>query len=259
MDLLTALEKKLITAEAVSNGRNSEECANVRIKNLTGEKIQLRIPPGTLLNSSDNSEQDLLITRPTDIMVDRFQGVTVPAYGFCCQADNGLPSEGHSFGIEKCSNENLQKMANYLAEKPYDPSLQQAAIWSVSNDHSIGGIYGDNENECAELRKFTADLLKQPVPFYDVDYGYELNTEFVYAPKTLEGTMQYQLTREGKASLGIYDPSGNLFHVFYTDQRMDWGYYTQSFKFTATGMDPGDYTVVLVVDGRKVNQQTIRI
>lgn len=259
IDVFTALEKKMISLDAKSEGLNSENCAKLTIRNLTSDKLQLTIPAGTLLNTNTDSEQDILMTKPAQIFVENHATSSTPAYGFCCQASNGVPEKGGTFAVQKCMNPELVKLAEYLSANEFEPLLQQGAIWAVSDKHSVGGIYGDNRVQCKKLREFTAGLLKQPVPFYDVDYGYQLNEEYNYNPKTLQGNLQYRLNSPGKATLAIYRPDGNLYHIFYSDKYLDWGYYTQNFRFTATGMESGEYQVKLTIDGEVISKQSIII
>ena len=257
VDVFTALQKKWIEVKAISNGLNSEECASLNIRNLSGKLLQVSMPAGTVLNSSDNAYQDILVTKPEDVFVDAGKTVTENAYGFCCQASNGIAGEGEGFSVEKCSNEKLLKLSEHLALNKYDPELEQSAIWAVSDQHSVGGIYNDNKPQCEKLRKFTADLLGQKVPFYDVDYGYELNTPFVYEPKTLEGNMSYALNESGRASLKIYAPDGSLFQTFYENKYMQSAFFTQHFRYTATDMMAGEYKVKLTVNGKLISEQSI--
>jgi hypothetical protein len=257
--LLDAVRERWITLEAQSTGGNSEECVTLKIKNTSGKPLQLTVEPATVFNTEDNSDQDIVVTRPTDVLVQAGQTTTAKAFGFCCQASNGLSNEGDRMIAEACKSPKLAETARYLAAKKYDPDLQQHAIWAVSDNHSIGGIYSDNRLQCDDLRGFTAGLLGQPVPNYDLDYGYELNTPFVFAPKTLSGSMQYKVIKPGRASLQVFDPEGELYQVFYDNRYMESGNYTQRFSLTATGMIPGAYVVKLIIDGMEWQVQTITV
>ncbi|MDZ4823842.1 MAG: hypothetical protein SH856_10325 [Flavobacteriales bacterium] len=258
-DVFTALEKKLISVMPVSAESSSENCATLNVRNLSGSPLTISIPVGAILNTTNESEQDILVTRPIEIFVKNNETGSGSIYGFCCQAGNSVPTSASAFRLEKCKSENLMKLSGHLAENNYDPMLEQAAIWAVSDDHSVGGIYGGAEQETKKLREFTAHVLGQEVPFYDVDYGYELNTQFVYEPKELRGTLHFQLDNGGKGTLKILDPKGEEFYVFYTDKSLQWGFFTQNFRFKAYDMEAGDYVAQMIVDGKVVDEKTIRI
>jgi hypothetical protein len=259
VDLLTAIQKKMVSVKPLSNGQNSEICIDMEVKNLTSSPIELTVQPGTLFNTTDNSMQDIIVTQPTTVYAYYNKPTSMPIYGFCCQAGNAVPSPGSDFNVQACSNKELVQLAKHCASRRYDPELQQAAIWAVSDKHSVGGIYNDDKAQCDSLRTFTANLLHVAVPFYDVDYGYTPNTAFVYSPKTLSGAMQYEIQKAGKASLIIYGPDKEVFEAFYVDKPMTSGFYTQRFRYSATNMAAGDYTVVLLVDNQKVVQQVITL
>jgi hypothetical protein len=259
LNILDAIAKKAVAVKAISTGGNSEKCINVEVKNLSAQPLEVSIPAGTLFNTDNQESQDILVTEPSTMIVQVGKSVTMQAYGFCCQASNGVPQTGESFHVEKCKDPNLVALANHIQSKNYDPLLQQHAIWAVSDKHSIGGIYSSNQQHCQDLRKFTADLTHQEVPFYNVDYGYEANTPFVFAPKTLAGEMSYFVPSSGKATLCIYDPSGSPFVLFYENKHMSDGFYSQRFRYTATGMEPGEYRVRLTVDEKLVSEKIITL
>jgi len=258
-DLLSAIRERLVSVKATSLGGNSEECVRLQVTNLTPRKLELTIPSGTLFNTVRDFNQDILVTRPTDFFVDASKTTTATAYGFCCEASKGISGEGDELRIQACSNNKLVETARKLGSKKYDPDLQQHTIWAVSDNHSIGGIWNDDREVSNDLRTFTAQLLGQPVPTYDVDYGYELNTPFVFAPKTIKGEMEYKVVKPGRASLQIFGPNGNLFQTFYENRHMISGNYKQRYMYTATGMEAGDYTVKLIIDGMEWKVQTIRL
>jgi len=256
-DLITALNKQWVTVNAISTGGNSEECVNLEVKNISAQPLRISLAPGTLFNTLDNDNQDILVTRPSEFVVNKGTPVIAKAYGFCCQADKGLSNPGDELTLTACTDEKLLSLAKHLSTTAYDPALQQHAVWAVSDKHSVGGILNDNRTQCNSLRTFTAGLLGQPVPTYDVDYGYELNTPFIYAPKTLKGTMNYRIAQTGKASLHLYDPNGKLFQTFFEDRTMSSGFYTQRFSYTATDMEAGEYQVKLILEGRVLSVSSI--
>ncbi|MCC6600964.1 MAG: hypothetical protein IT223_09865 [Crocinitomicaceae bacterium] len=259
VDIFQAMENKWITVKAVSKGGNSEDCASIEVKNISGSPLSIVVPSGTLLNSINEDEQDIIVTQPATLFVQNNGTAGKNLYGFCCQASGGLPVSGNPFKTEMCGDELLRKLAEHLAVNSYSPTQQQNAIWAVSDRHSIGGISDEEDKSAQPLREFTANLLHQPVPFYQVDYGYVPNTVFVYAPKTLKGTMDYRITVSGKASLYIYNPEGEKFETFFENRPMQSGFYKQRFSYTATDMTAGTYRVELVVDGKLICENSITL
>lgn len=258
-DLLKAMSEGLIKVKATSLGLNAEECVQLKITNLSSRKLNLIVNPGTVFHPTDESTQDILVTRPTEVVAEASKPATAKAYGFCCAASKGLPKEGGEMRIQACTNNQLIQTAQKLSAKPYSPDLQQHTVWAVSDNHSIGGIWSDSREQSSELREFTAKLLGQPVPTYDVDYGYELNTPFVFAPKSIKGEMSFRVTKPGRASLCVYNPDGQLFQTFFENKYLASGQYSQRFSYTSSNLAPGDYIAKLIVDGMEWRVQTIRI
>lgn len=258
MDLTDAVKQKKVSLTATATGGNSEECIDLKLKNISGKPLRISIAPGTLFDSSVNSEQDILVTRESEAILAANQTSTAKAYGFCCQLHNALPNKGNTYSAVACTNPRLKDMAEFLGKNKYDVQAQQSAVWAVSDNLSAGGIYGDGK-ELDSLRNYAALLAVQDKPFYQVDYGYSPNTQFVYAPKTLEGNMDFFLEKNGKATLVVYDPNGEPFQVFYTDKRMTTGNYSQHFRYTATNMMPGEYRVRMLLDNALVCERKITL
>ena len=137
--------------------------------------------------------------------------------------------------------------------------MQQSAIWSVSDGHSLGAIYSTDQKQTDELRTFTASLTGREVPFYNVDYGYTPNQRFVRTVKVLQGTMNIRVLRSGKASLCMYGPDGHIVQCFYVDRALEAGDYAQRFKYSSTELEAGTYKVRLTVNGQLAAERIIEI
>jgi hypothetical protein len=258
ISLTSAVKQKKVSLVATSTGMNSEECVKLELKNISGKPLKIEIPAGTLFDSANQHEQDILVTRQSEAILAANQSTTAKAYGFCCQATNAVPMPGSTFNVSDCTNEKLVKVATYLNNYPFNISSQQSAVWAVSDKHSVGGIFGSGK-DMDSLRTFTARLTGQDVPFYKVDYGYIPNTAFVYAPKTLEGNMDFKLDNPGKGTLVIYDPEGEPFQVFFYEKHMTRGTYSQHFRYTATNMIPGEYRVRMLLNNELVSERKITL
>lgn len=259
VDIHTALRQKLISVNAEGKGMNSENCVDLNIKNLSSAPVEIVVPTGTLFDTVNEGEQNILTTQPTVLALQPGGSATGEAYGFCCQSTNSVPSVGSVFKVKSCTDTSLVKMADYLSAHTYDPGMQQSAIWSVSDGHSLGAIYNNDRKQTEELRTFTASLTGREVPFYNVDYGYTANHEFVRTVKVLQGTMNIRVLRAGKASLCMYGPDGHIVQCFYVDRPLDAGDYAQRFKYASTELAAGIYKVRLTVNGQLASERIIEI
>lgn len=259
IDVFTAMDHGLIAVSAVSLGGNSEECVSLKVRPVGGTPLEVSIPAGTHLDNGEPTRQDILTTRPLTILAKTNSTVTCKAYGFCCAATKGVPKEGDSYTLKKPTNPKWADMANVLATATYPAAMQQAAIWTVSDNLSLGSIYSDNKEQTTALREAASRITGKAVPFYDVNYGYLPNEPFVYTIKELSGEMQVSIQTRGKSTLALYAPDKEVVDVFYVDRPVQQGLHTIRFRYSSGVLQPGTYTVALWIDGKKADERKIEI
>jgi hypothetical protein len=257
VSLTEAFQSPDLSVSLSSLGNSSSECVNLELVNLSNHDVILHVDPGIRLTSANTNEQDILLTKPIDVLVKAGSSEMTNLVGFCCQSSNSTPSEGALFTLADNTNEELNQVAQYVADNDFSPSMSQAAIWSISDHHHLAGIYATSED--ARLREFCADLRGEEAPWYSIEYGDILDTPFQDEPQVLSGEMAYEMTCYGKGDLKAFKPDGTLLVSFYEGRELSPAHYTQSFKFTAHGMEHGDYSFCVFVDGELKEKQIITI
>ncbi len=257
VNLAEAMRSPDLSLSLSSLGNSSSECVKLEMTNHSRRDIILHVDPGIRLASANEHEQDILLTKPIDVLVKSGSSEMTELVGFCCQSSNATPSEGALFTLADNTNEELNQVARYVADNDFSPSMSQAAIWSISDHHSLAGIYATSED--ARLREFCADLRGEEAPWYSIEYGDILDTPFQNEPQVLSGEMEYEMTGYGKGDLKAFKPDGSLLVCFYEGRELTPAHYTQSFKFTAHGMEHGDYAFCVFVDGELKEKQIITI
>ncbi|MFT4679841.1 MAG: hypothetical protein ACI84C_000643 [Flavobacteriales bacterium] len=257
VNLSDAIDSADYQVELTSLGNSSSECVSLVFNNQSNKDVLLHIDPGIRLVSGNSEEQDILLTHPMDVLVKSGSTGESSLTGFCCQSSNATPTEGSMFSVSDNTSNELANVGKYLAENDFEPSMSQAAIWSISDDHSLAGIYATEED--ARLREFCADLRGEEAPWYSIEYGDILDTPFQNEPQVLSGKMHYEVDSNGLGDLKAYKPDGTLLVSFFEGREMTPAHYTQTFKFTAYGMEHGDYTFCVYVDGQVKEKQIITI
>jgi len=78
-DLLTAIRQEQVSVKAISTGKNAEEWVTVNIRNLTEQPLRLTIPSGLVFNTVDEQNQEILVTRPSNIVAQASQSASTHA------------------------------------------------------------------------------------------------------------------------------------------------------------------------------------
>lgn len=258
IDLIEAIDQGLISVNITSRGTSSSESADVTLTNRSSRPLRVHIDPGLQLASQETFEQDLLVTRPLDILVDANKQETSPLYAFCTQSTNGTPSDGNAFRINGYSNGPLLALSDHLSENSYSPELEQEAIWNLTGDLPVAGVYTGNEDDDRRIRRFLADLKGEEIPDYVIDYGDVLNQPFEREIKRLEGEFSFFMPHAGEVNLVLKDPNGEIITRFFEDDTFRRGQYTTSFSYGSTLL-AGLYTFELRIDGELYEASTIEV
>ena len=258
IDVVKAEEDGMIDVQYTSLSGSSRDCVNMQINNKSSRLLKLSIDPGLRIFTENPDEQDILVTREAEFIVDVGKTVDVPLWGYCCESLNSTPRLESEFSHADYAGELLCSMANHLNLNEYLPSIEQNAVWSVSNAHPIAGIYHEQAENTAQLREFCADLLEEEVPFYNIMYGDVLDQPFDDQPGKLNGSMEYRVDETCKVDLLLLDPDGKLLVEFFEGRlRHPQAVYKQSFEFEATSMKRGEYKFQLVSDEKVLEERSM--
>src|ERR1043165_5882260 len=92
MSVEDAAKKGLIKLSIKGKGGYTGDVIEMKVQNLTGSTIALKVEAGRRLDSKNNDEQDILVTKEQEFFVNAGQPKTVNLSGMCCQAHNSAPS-----------------------------------------------------------------------------------------------------------------------------------------------------------------------
>ena len=250
IDLLTAIEEDKIQVQFESNGTSSEECVFASLSNHSKDDLIITVSPGLQLASANSTEQDILITREEEILVQSHSEEGIKLYGFCNQPFNAVPVMDSQFRANGYGGKSTIALAEHLNDHSYSPEIQQEAVWSMS-ELPLAGIYNEEDPNSDRLRDFCADLLGEEPPTYEVDYGDVLNTQFERQAHTFSGEFNYTITEAKRGTLTLYGPDGEEFVQYYEGMLLHPGRHTQNFEFSGTGLRPGNYRFVLYLNGEE--------
>ncbi|MCE9540350.1 MAG: hypothetical protein K8R85_14210, partial [Bacteroidetes bacterium] len=175
-----AAKKGLIKLSLKAKGGYTGDVIEMKIKNLTNKKLDLKMEAGRILDSKKNNEQDLLVTKSEDFFVSANQLKTINVFGMCCQAHNGSPQSNSDYDIGKLADSNLIKLACYIDKNNYYSNYTaQQAVWTLSDNNSLASISGGEKEVVTGLRNFVSKLTGRVIPPYDITYNRESDSHVI--------------------------------------------------------------------------------
>lgn len=212
ISLEEGIKKGLIKLIIKSKGGFTGNVIEMNIKNIGSHPVYFKLEAGRRLDSQNEKEQDILVTKQEEFTSNPNQLKTLDVYGMCCQAHNGCPAANSSFSIGTMADSGLIKLAEFIDKnKCYDSFTAQQAVWSISDNESIGGISSYDKTEADKFQKFVSKITGRPIPPYNVQYERELNGR----AKQIEGIFDYTLSANARVTVAIYNSAGALVQLLF--------------------------------------------
>ncbi len=253
-----ASKKGLIKFSIKGKGGFTGDVIEMKIKNLTNHKLDLKIEDGRILDSKKNNEQDLLVTRSEEFFVNANQLKTLNVFGMCCQAHNASPEYNSDFTFGKLADSNLIKLAYFIdTSKQYSNSTAQQAVWTLSDNNSLASICGGEKDIVIKFRNFVSKLTGREIPSYDITYLQEGRNNVNGRATKIDGVFDYTVPVSGKVTIGIYDKDGHLVQLLFKDFGHDKGKCKLYYTFRTKDLIPGIYYARMHMEGVLQNEMKI--
>lgn len=264
LDLQTALKNKQVKLSLISNGNGIDEgMLTAQIQNVAMHQLQVKIPVGTQLISSEEDRQDLILVQEEFFALAPNEKKSILLIGMCMQASNRSPGEGAAYSVGGIMPGHLAKCAGFINDNKIFNSTGQEAIWAFSDNHDVAWINASNEKESA-LRKLVAELKGVPDPWFTNKHsagnnqlarGYNpSNPRSEYYNMTaaeIKGRFKWQQNKKAKLSLYIINEEGVEVRKYFENREFNKGDIELGFHYKTSHIKRGKYQVVLK-DGSQI-------
>ena len=245
-----AAKKGLIKLSIKGKGGYTGDVIEMKIQNVSRERLQLKIEAGRRLDSKDNHDQDILVTQPQEFYVNASQNKTISVNGMCCQAHNSAPCSKSVYLVGKMADSNLIKLAGFINDNKYYTNYSaQESVWVVSDDNSLASISGENKEDVTKLRKFVSKITGKIIPAYDITYQSGSDGSAMGRASKIEGVFEYSLPMSCHSTMAIYDERGKLIQMIFENLQNDRGDYKLFYTFRTRNLPQGTYYARVDADG----------
>ncbi|MBA3971837.1 MAG: hypothetical protein H0X46_06765 [Bacteroidetes bacterium] len=245
-----AARKGFVKLSIKSKGGYTGEVIEIKVQNLTAQKLELKVEAGRRLDSKNENEQDILVTHTQEFIVNANQLKILNVSGMCCQAHNSAPKNNSPYSVGKLADSSMIKLAMFIDKnKYYSNSSAQQAVWVVSDNNSIGSINDDDKDLKTNLRNFVSKLTGKAIPAYDINYQNGSDGSAMGRANSIEGVFDYSLPMPCHASFVICNERGEIVQVVFDKLQSDRGDYNHYYTFRTRGLPEGIYYARVTADG----------
>lgn len=235
-----AIKSGYITMEAKGKGGYSGSCVQMKLTSKHKDSLYITLEAGRKLNSVNNEEQDILVTKEQLVKLKGMESRTVDVYGFCCQASNHAPQKESKFSLGKMADSSLTALAQYCNKNRFSSNDIQSSVWCISDNHSVSSIPSNNER----LRKFVAQVKKEEIPWYQTEFEPGVGRQ-TFSNKTnkISGNISYTTLADANMQIQVMDRNGNLMQKFTNNKMIPQGTYDYWFELQVTNWPKGKYFI----------------
>lgn len=255
-----AEKKGLIKLIIKSKGGYTGNVIEMNVTNNTSHGLALKVEAGRKLDSKTDAQQDILVTHAQEVFVSAKQKISFNVKGMCCQAHNSSPKAGALYSAGVMADSNLIKLANYIDKnKYYEDHTAQQAVWTVSDDNSLGSITGPDKKIVDGLREYVSKVTGKTIPPYEVRYGNGTEGDLLGHPTRIDGIFSYALSTNCQADIVITDENGRVVQLLFEDLTHERGNYKLYYTFRTRNLPKGTYYAILRMDGAAMKKEKIEV
>jgi hypothetical protein len=143
----------------------------------------------------------------------------------------------------------------------YPPNIEQMAIWSISDKHSIASVCDDKDSSLLDLRQFLANLKGEKLPWYTLQsytYVYR-NGAIATFPQFLKGKLTYNNEKENYATLSIRDEFGREVCELKSHWLLAGVNQNYDLNIPVKGLAKGKYKIALSTPDKKLVEEVFEI
>ncbi|MCW3085325.1 MAG: hypothetical protein JWP12_2691 [Bacteroidetes bacterium] len=253
-----AEKQKLINLTIKSKGGFTGPVISMTIASLVNDTLILNVEAGRRLDSQNNTQQDILVTKSESFALAACQQKMFTVSGMCCQLHNHAPAKDATYSVGKMAEPNLVKVAAYIDQHHYySEGAAQHAVWVVSDNQLMASICSEDEDISDNMRDCVGTITGQTVPHYSIIYCNQSPTNLQGDLLKIEGRLRYTLDAPANVTIGIYNSEERMVQLFQENQQQSDGKYNYFYTFDAKHLAHGKYFIRLQVNGQFQKQEEI--
>jgi len=257
-----ALKRADINIQLKANGNCSGNSVEMVITSQNHVKIS--IPSGYLFNPSSKDQQILLAPLYAEHTVLPNKLNIIKLKGFCTQANNKCPIKDGKMSVTLSKDSNLIKLAAFLTTyKIDDESATQAAIWCVTNKHSIASVHLDDTEKSLALKNLLHKITNLPVPWNTAKQKVSIDPfgNISTVTTTILGNISFFNPSQTQVSHKVIDSAGNIKLAPSAPKTIPAGVTAKlKFELAVSGWKKGKYAVIYFTsEGKELLRQEFLI
>ncbi len=240
-----------IEFKLTSLGGHSGYCLNLSVKNNSGDTVRIYIEPGRVLVCDSSFMQDLIVMRALYFKVSPREESQNSLFAFCCRAKKMSPSKNTRFEKGYLDRDGLGMLAAFVSQGNYLPADIQSSVWVISDKHPLASICSQKMGSSYALKKWLAEKLKKPVPWYCIQYDMQDTSVFQNKHLRVSGSIKFRVSHYSLVTVQIRSKTGVLVKTLQNNVACTAGEYDYPLDIDVQGWPSDNYEILIFEDGNR--------
>lgn len=250
-----ALDAAIIELQSVTMVEDNQ--LQVRVINTTRRKeFRVKLPAGLQFQAQDSTLQDQVLAKSQTRYLKPGKTVTYQVFSYCTEAEDISPSLGSTFVLKKEQWLPVQQLMDQLEHKNYEEGAVQHAVWALTNNHNLRGLYQSDPRLRLELLTMMSERTGQALPTFTVRYPRPEPGQpaFLEQPISIHTDHQYELKENTKVSCRIYNEAGEVVQEVFEGMQQRKGFNRIEVTLDARDLPKGKYATRLFTNGQLLQE-----
>jgi hypothetical protein len=143
--LKSAMASKMVSVTAIGNGGAMGKKLHLDLVNNLSVPLEVVVDPGLIFRPVDSSYQNLVAVGEEKVTIEPGAGASLDLQTFCGKSYARSPFMNLNYNFWKQGDSVMIKALGFIREHKLYSTVGQCAVWSLTNNHSLAGIYDQTE------------------------------------------------------------------------------------------------------------------
>lgn len=221
--------------------------------------IKIDIDAGIVVEAEDAVYQNLVTTEQHFVVVPPGKTVKKELHAMCIEPSDAAGNASTTYKFAGPKNDKLTALAKFIAEKNFNTSEGQYAIWTLIRGGELSEIYGEDTVAAFALQQFLAKQLGyEPIKTLQTENTYARNY-YYRGPLEIElsGFYEYQLANAKSVEVAMFNDRNILVRELLKKHVSTPGKHRFDYTFDGNAFEEDVYFVRLIVDDKIVLNRRI--
>ncbi len=211
VEFFSATSKGLINVSSKSAGGFSGKCIFMKIKNKSANKLNVKLPQGTLFYPKDNGEQTLITIEDQFLTLNPMQEIETQISGFCSEFHDHSPTKNELFTISYNKQPKFDSLFKCMNQLKIPSSNFQEIVWAVTDNCPVYNVSNETE-DLKKLRKYLFKQTKQKEVDYSTENIFRLdaNGRIINQLNNVKGNLEFTVNHGTTITQEVYTKEGLL-------------------------------------------------